>query len=122
VYSALRVVQAGDMFPWKDAPCLDRANGASGVEMPRSLGKAVAALKGVADTVIPGHHPVTTLADLEEYQRFNADLLSQTEAALKAGKSATEAAASINLTTKYKGYRTERMQAAIQAIYDELKK
>src|SRR6185503_5688365 len=48
VYPALRVVQTGDMFPWKDAPFLDRANGGSGVEIPRSLGKAVAALKGVA--------------------------------------------------------------------------
>ena len=34
VYPALRVVQAGDMFPWKDAPFLDRANGGSGVELP----------------------------------------------------------------------------------------
>jgi cyclase len=122
VYPALRVVQTGDMFPWKDAPFLDRANGASGVEIPRSLAKAVAAFKGVADTVIPGHHPVTTLADLEEYQRFTADLLAETQTALKAGKTAAEAAASINLTTKYKGYASERMQAAIQAIYDEVKK
>jgi glyoxylase-like metal-dependent hydrolase (beta-lactamase superfamily II) len=122
VFPALRVVQAGDMFPWKDAPFLDRGNGGSGVELPRSLAKAVSALKGVADTVIPGHHPVTTMSDLEEFQRFTADLLSETQAAIKAGKSVDDAAGSINLTAKYKAYRSDRMRAAIQAIYDELNK
>lgn len=121
VYTSLRVLQAGDMFAWKDAPFIDRSNGGSGVELPRTLAKVLAGIKNI-DTVIPGHHPVTTPRDLEEYQRFNADLLSETQAAIKAGKSVDEAAASINLTTKYKGYRSDRMRAAIQAIYDELKK
>jgi hypothetical protein len=33
-----------------------------------------------------------------------------------------EAAASINLTSKYPGYESMRVKAAIQAIYDELSK
>jgi len=120
-YPELRVLQTGDMFPWRDAPFLDRANGGRGVEFPRTLAKAVAAIKNV-DAVIPGHSPVTTLKDLQESQRYNADLLTATESAMKAGKSAAEAAASINLTDKYKGYKSERVKAAVEAIYAELKK
>jgi cyclase len=121
VFPALRVLQTGDMFPWRDAPFLDRNNGGSGVEMPRTLAKLLAATKDI-DTVVPGHSPVTTRRDLEEYQRFNADLLTAVQDAIKAGKSVDEAAASINLTGKYKGYRSERMKAAVEAIYAELKR
>ena len=41
---------------------------------------------------------------------------------MNAGKSVDEAAASINLTSKYPGYESTRVKAAIQAIYDELMK
>ena len=95
MFPALRVLHTGDMFAWKDAPLLDRNNGGSGVEFPKTLAKAIAAIKDV-DTVIPGHSPMMTPKDLQEYQRFTADLLAQTEAAMKAGKSVDEAAASIN--------------------------
>src|SRR4051812_32270333 len=120
-YPALRALQTGDMFPWRDAPFVDRTNGGSGVEFPRTIGKALAAIKSV-DAVIPGHSPVTTLKDLQEYQRYSADLLAATESAMKAGKSAAEAAASIDLTDKYKGYKSERVKAAVEAIYADLKK
>jgi glyoxylase-like metal-dependent hydrolase (beta-lactamase superfamily II) len=60
VYPALRVLQTGDLFAWKDAPFLDRSNGGSGVELPKTLAKALAGIKNV-DTVLPGHSPVTTL-------------------------------------------------------------
>jgi len=120
VYPSLRVLQTGDMFAWKDAPFLDRSNGGSGVAFPQTLAKALATIKDV-DTVIPGHHPVTTWKDLEEYQRFNADLLAAVQAAKKSGKTADDAGASINLTDKYKGYKSDRMKAAVAAIYEELK-
>jgi glyoxylase-like metal-dependent hydrolase (beta-lactamase superfamily II) len=119
VYPALRVLQTGDMFAWKDAPVLDRNNGGSGVAFPQTLAKTLAAIKDV-DTVVPGHSPVTTRQDLEEYQRFTADLLAAVQAAKKTGKSADDAAASIDLTAKYKGYKSERMRAAVAAIYQEL--
>lgn len=120
-YPALRVLQTGDMFAWRDAPLLDRANGGSGAEFPRTIDKALGAIKEV-DAVIPGHSPVTTLKDLQEYQRYTADLLAATQNAMKAGKSADEAAASMNLTDKYKNYKSERVKAAVAAIYAELKK
>jgi cyclase len=119
VYPALRVLHAGDMFPWRDAPFLDRSNGGSGVEMPNTLAKAVAGIKDI-DTVIPGHNPVATFADLQQYQRFTADLLAEARAALAAGKTAEQAAASGALTSKYPGFRTDRVKAAMEAIYAEL--
>ena len=119
VFPSLRVLQTGDLFAWKDAPRIDRANGGSGVQYPQTLAKAVAGLKNV-DTVVPGHSPLMTLKDLEEYQRYTADLLLAVQSARKAGKSADDAAASINLTDKYKGYKAERVKQAVQDIYDEL--
>jgi len=121
VFPALRVLHAGDMFPWKDAPFLDRANGGTGVSFPQTLAKALA-LKDF-DTVIPGHAPMMARRDLEEYQKFNADLLSSVQASVKAGKSLDDATASaMSVPAKYKGYQSERIKAAVQAIYEEIKK
>ena len=119
VYPALRVLQTGDMFAWKDAPLFDRNNGGSGVEFPKTIAKAIATIKDV-DTVIPGHSPVMAPKDLQEYQRFTADLLSAVETAKKAGKSAADAAASLNLSAKYPDYKSDRVKAAVDAIYAEL--
>jgi glyoxylase-like metal-dependent hydrolase (beta-lactamase superfamily II) len=121
LYPELRVLQTGDMFPWKDAPFIDRGNGGSGVALPSSLGKLLSGVKGF-DTVIPGHIPVTTRLDLEEFQRFNADVLAATQAAVKGGQPADAALTAVNaVTAKYKGYKTERTKALVEAIYAELK-
>jgi glyoxylase-like metal-dependent hydrolase (beta-lactamase superfamily II) len=120
-FPSLRILQTGDMFAWKDAPLFDRSNNGSGVEFPKTIAKALATIKDF-DTVIPGHSPVMKPADLQEYQRYTADLLAETENAIKAGKSAADAAASINLTSKYKDYKADRQKAAIEAIYQELGK
>jgi glyoxylase-like metal-dependent hydrolase (beta-lactamase superfamily II) len=122
VFPALRVLHAGDMFAWKDAPFLDRSNGGSGVAFPQTLSKALSTLKNF-DTVIPGHIPMMTRRDLEEYQKFNADLLSSVQASVKAGKSLDDAtAAAMSVPGKYKGYQSERLKAGVQAIYEEIKK
>ncbi len=84
------------------------------------MAKAIAGIKNI-DTVIPGHTPVTTPKDLQEYQRFLADLVAAVQSAVAAGKSVDEAAASIDLTGKYPGYRNERTKAAVTALYAELK-
>jgi len=120
VFRSLRTMHAGDMFPWKDAPFIDRNNGGSGVQWPKSLDKVLKNVKGV-DTVIGGHQPVATWKDLGTFQQYTADLLAQTEAAIKAGKSVDDAIASLNLT-KYTGFESTRLKAAVQAIYDELGK
>src|SRR6185295_18532214 len=107
VFRALRVMHAGDMFPWKDAPFIDRNNGGSGVEWPRSIDKVLKNVKNV-DSVIGGHQPLATWKDLRTYQRYTADLLAQCEAALKAGKSVDDAIASLKLS-KYAGFETVRL-------------
>jgi len=58
-------------------------------------------------------------SDLQEYQRYTADLLNEVQTARRAGKTADAAAASIK-TDKYKGYTSEGLKLAVQAIYDEL--
>jgi cyclase len=120
VFPALRVLHTGDIFAWKDGPFCDRANGGSCVELPRTLQKAIAGIKNV-DTIIPGHSPMMTPKDLEGWQRFTADLLSYSIDAMKAGKSVDDATAAFKVD-KYPGYKNERVKAAIQAVYDELKK
>ena len=47
---------------------------------------------------------------------------AETQAAIKAGKTADQAAASLNLSAKYPSYKAERLKPAVQAIYDELAK
>lgn len=118
-YPALRVLQTGDLFAWKDAPLYDRNNGGSGVDEPKTLANALGRLTDV-DIVIPGHSPLMKRSDLEEYQRFTADLLAQTQAAKAAGKTAEQAAAGMNLAAKYPAYKSDRVAAAVQAIYAEL--
>jgi cyclase len=120
VYPALRVLQTGDMFAWKDAPTLDKNNGGSGLEYAQTIGKALATVKNV-DTVIVGHSPLRTIPELQEYQRFMNDFVAAVRDANKAGKSVDDAATSINLNAKYPGYKNDRYKAAIQVIYDELK-
>jgi cyclase len=120
VFPEHRILHTGDMFAWKDAPFCDRNNGGSCVSLPRTLQLAIAGIKNV-DTIIPGHSPMMAPKDLQEFQRFTADLLSHAVNSMKAGKSVDETAAAFK-ADKYPGYKTERVKAAVQAVYDELKK
>src|SRR6478736_8300634 len=119
IFPALRVAQMGDIFAWKDGPLCDRNNGGSCVAYPKTLAAAAAALKNI-DTVIPGHSPMMKVSDVQEYQRFMADLVSSSQAAMKAGKTVDEAFAAFSVA-KYPGYKNERLKASIQVIYDESK-
>ena len=83
-----------------------------------TLASALATLKD-ADTIIPGHTPVSKPQELQEYQRYLTDLVAETQASIKAGKSAADAVASSTVTAKYPGYKAERLKAAIEAIYKE---
>jgi len=120
-YPSLRVLQTGDLFAWRDSPTIDRNNGGSGIEFPKTLAKGIAGIKNV-DIVIPGHSPVTTPKDLQEFQRFMTDWVAAVQAAATAGKSIDEATASIYLSAKYPTYKKERYKASITAVYAELGK
>jgi cyclase len=125
VFTALRTVHVGDMFARKATPFLDAKNGGSGVELPKTLAKAVAGIKNV-DTVINGHSSVSTWSDLKEFAEFNQDFLVYAESAAKAGKTAEQAANEFKIPERYKGYSINQrfggVTANIQLIYDELKK
>jgi cyclase len=120
VFPALRVMHTGDMFAWKDAPTLDANNGGSGVEYAATIGKALATVTNV-DTLIVGHSPLRTVPELKEYQQFMTDFVAAVREAKAAGKSVDDAAGSINLSAKYKGYENQRYKAAIQVVYNEIK-
>ena len=119
VFPVLGVMHAGDMFPWQDAPFLDRNNGGSGLEIPETLAAAVAGIRNV-DTVIPGHIPVTSWEDFVEFQRFNADMVAAARAGKSDGRTPEQAAAAFDLAGRYPDYRSDRIEAAFQTIYDEL--
>ena len=119
VFPALGVLHAGDMFAWQDAPFLDRNNGGSGLAFPETLAGAVAGIQNV-DTVIPGHIPMTSWDDFVEYQRFNADIVAAARAGKSDGQTPEQAVAAFDLAGRYPGYRSDRIEAAFQTIYDEL--
>ena len=140
VFPEKGVAYMGGLFPSKATPVIDTENGGSGVAFPDTLAKAVAEIRGVS-RVVTGHGqpPVTyagrgrletganrpwrglmTWEDLKEYADFNRDFLAATERAFRAGLSADEAAAALELPERYKDYGMEHAKANIEAIYDEL--
>jgi glyoxylase-like metal-dependent hydrolase (beta-lactamase superfamily II) len=69
VFPAVRAMHAGDVFPSKNLPLVDTANGGSAAAYADTLDKAVAGIRGV-DTVIPGHSAVTTWGEFAAYARY----------------------------------------------------
>jgi glyoxylase-like metal-dependent hydrolase (beta-lactamase superfamily II) len=119
VFRNLKVMHAGDVFPNKGTPFIDRANGGNGVAYPATIAKAASTIKDV-DTVIPGHSAVTTWAAFVEYGQFNQAFLDATQAAKKAGKTADQAAAELKLPETFKDYNVSRAKGNIDAIYADL--
>jgi glyoxylase-like metal-dependent hydrolase (beta-lactamase superfamily II) len=123
VFPALRVMHAGDLFMGKSLPVIDTNNGGSGVAISDTLAKAADSIRNV-DTIITGHSTQMTMNDLKEYAQFNRDFLKAVQDGRKAGKSVDEIANTWTVPAKYTGYATpqiDRLKAAVQAIFDELK-
>ncbi len=125
VFKALRVLHSGDAFAGKTTPIIDGNNGGSAVEYGKTISKAAAAIKNV-DTIITGHSPRMTPADLKEYGAFNNDFITWVQGEIKAGKSVDAAAAEYKLPDQYKGYAVSTFLGGIknnvQIAYDELNK
>jgi cyclase len=124
VFPALRLLQAGDAFAFKQPPIMDANNGGSGVDYPETLAKAYASIKNV-DTIINGHMPApTTPADLKEYEEYLRDFVTYAQNQKKAGKSVDEAAAGYKVPDRFKGYTATaaRVKPDVQVIYDEVDK
>jgi glyoxylase-like metal-dependent hydrolase (beta-lactamase superfamily II) len=132
VFSGFGVAYVGELFPGKRLPTIDTKNGGSAVAFPDTLAKMYAQLKDTVDSgLVPGRMSMTqrgfqarvlSMRDLQEYIDFNRDFLTAAKAAMAAGKSVDEAAASLKMPEKYAAYDMQNAKANIQAIYDELKK
>jgi glyoxylase-like metal-dependent hydrolase (beta-lactamase superfamily II) len=120
VFPFHRAMHTGDLFAARATPLIDMNNGGSGVEYPQTLGKAVAGIKDV-ETVIPGHSAVTDWKTFQDFAEFNKEFLSAVEAAKKAGKTADEAAAALQLGDRWKDYGMTRAKDNVAKIYSELK-
>jgi cyclase len=119
VFPLLRVVHTGDLFARKGTPLIDMNNGASGVEYPETLEKAIKGIRNV-DTVIPGHSAVTKWADFVEFAEFNRAFLSYVQGAVNAGKTAEQAIAEIKLPEKFSAYDMRAVKDNVTKIYKEL--
>ena len=121
VFPELRVAHTGDLFARSGTPLIDVKSGGSGVSYPDTVKKAAAGIKNV-ETVIPGHSDVTTWAAFNEFGDFNEAFLDAVRAAMKEGKTAEEAAASLTLPEKFKAYTMTRAKDNVATLYQELKK
>jgi cyclase len=140
VFPEKRLAHFGDLFPAKAAPLIDADAGGSAVAFPETLTKAVAELKNVV-RVTTGHdeasavmgaaagasainaNPRTmSIKDLQEYADFNRDFLEAVKQAIAAGKSADEAAKTLQMPERYKTYDLTNAPANVRAIYRELGK
>jgi glyoxylase-like metal-dependent hydrolase (beta-lactamase superfamily II) len=120
VFPALKVMHSGDIFAMKGTPLIDTNNGGSSIEIPKTIAKAAAGIKGV-ESIIPGHSTVMTWNDFKEYGDFLRELMAAIEQAKKAGKTADQAAADLKLPEKYKDYNMGRLKGNVTALYAELK-
>jgi len=127
VFPALRVLHSGDAFANKVVPPLDLNNGASGVEYPRTIARAVASLRDV-DTVITGHYQTAlTMADLKTYGDFVREWVQTIQAAKKSGRTIDEFIAGWKIPERFakEGYlSTEHLRSTrpdVEAVWNETK-
>ncbi|MGH9384143.1 MAG: MBL fold metallo-hydrolase [Vicinamibacterales bacterium] len=121
VFRGLRTMHAGDIFARKGTPLLDMNNGGTGSQIGDTLAKAAAGIKNV-DTIITGHSTVMTWADLHEYAAFNRAFLAAIQSAIKAGKSADQAFAELQLPATFATYDMGRAKENVPKLYAELGK
>jgi cyclase len=125
VFRALRVMHSGDAFAGKTTPIIDANNGGSALEYGKTLTNAASGIKNV-DTIITGHSPRMTPADLKEYAAFNNSFISWVRDEIKAGKTVDAAAAEYKVPAQYNGYTVSTFLGGIknniQIAYNELGK
>lgn len=121
-FPAHRVMHAGDVFPSKGLPIMDKNNGGSGIEYANTVRKAVKGVPNV-DIIINGHTAAnTTLADMSQFADYVADFIAHVQAGKKAGKSAEEVAKEWTVPAKYAGFNSatpDRVTAYVNVIFGE---
>jgi len=123
VFPALRVMHAGDMLLSKQPAVIDFDNGGSGLVYPDTLSKAAASIKNV-DTVVPGHGPLMTMKDLEEFAQFNREFRSNVVSGYNHGLGVSEVAEAWKPSERFRDYTAppDRIKANVRAIFSELMK
>lgn len=121
VFPALRAMHAGDAFPNRDLPIMDKNNGGSGVQFSATLAKA-GQLTNI-DTVINGHNATTTtMADLRTQSEFVADFVKFVQEAKKTGRTVDDVVKTWATPAKYSNYakpNPDRVRSDAQVIWDE---
>lgn len=100
VFPAERTMAIGDLMAWNMAPLIDPASGGSVIALPDTLEKAAKTIKNV-DIVIEGHGFANSWDEFLTYTQFNRDLLTQSKAALAAGKWPADVLAALEKNPKY---------------------
>ena len=120
VFTAARAVHTGDIYQLRWLPFIDPGSGGSILAFPRTLARAVAELKNV-DTVIPGHSPATTWADVKENVQLLDEFVKAAQDANKAGRSVEEFAKAYKIPARFKGYPNDpdRVLLLARMVYDE---
>jgi glyoxylase-like metal-dependent hydrolase (beta-lactamase superfamily II) len=123
VFPALRVMHAGDMLAAKQPASIDFDNGGSGLAFPDTLTRAAASVKNV-DTVVPGHGPLMTMKDLEEFAQFNRDFRNFVVSGYHHGLSVSEVAQERKPSERFRDYAApaDRIKGNVGAIFSELTK
>ena len=104
VFSALRIAHAGDVFPNKGLPLIDKDNGGSGVAYADTIDRAATSLAAMT-AIINGHADAqTTAADLREYGAFIREFTTAVRAAKEAGKTIDQFVKEWKTPAKYKDY------------------
>src|SRR5262245_60575617 len=138
VFPQKRLAYLGDLFPAKAAPLVDPAAGGSIVALADTLRRVATEIKGVT-RVVTGHaegladsrdQSATSVdistartmrwSDVEEYADFVGDFVAAVRQARTAGKTAADAAATLGLPDRYRGYDMSGARRAVEAIYAEI--
>jgi cyclase len=123
VFTALRVMHLGDVFPNKGLPIMDRNHGGCGVKYADTVMQA-SRVKNV-DTFIAGHsdNPMT-VADVQEYAEFVRTFANEVAAAKKAGKGADEIAKTWKPSGKFASYGVgfgDMLKSDTDVVWNEIK-
>jgi cyclase len=123
-FPAHRVMHAGDVFPSKGLPIMDKNNGGSGIEYANTVRKAVKGIPNI-DIVINGHTAAnSTPADMAQFADYVADFVAHVQAGKKAGKTAEQVAKEWTVPAKYTGFTSaaaDRVAAYANVIFGETK-
>lgn len=140
VFPEKRLAHFGDLFPSRALPAVDTANGGSVIALADTVARAVAELKNIArvttarvdasasmadprsPSAIFANPRTMTWAETQEYSEFLKDFVAAVRQAMTAGKTADQAAATLQMPERYKGYDMSRAKENVEKIYRELGK